>query len=89
MTDVSQLAADLRRTIYERPYIRRLDWLTVGRFVLKARLYLEPDLHEQVYRNDQFDTTNLVLIHANRRRDISLRCRERSFSKKYQEINKC
>jgi len=44
-----------------------LDWLTVGRFVLKARLYLEPDLFVQVYRNDQFDTTNLVLIHASRR----------------------
>ena len=33
MTDVSQLAADLRRTIYERPYIRRLDWLTLDEFL--------------------------------------------------------
>jgi len=67
MADVAQLAADLQRALQSRVYIRRLDWLTVGRSIIKARLYLEPDLFVQVYRNDQFDTTNLVLIHAGRR----------------------
>lgn len=35
--------------------------------VLKARLYLAPNLFVQVYRNDRFDTTNLVLVHNDRR----------------------
>ena len=35
--------------------------------MLKARLYIAPDLFVQVYRNDRFDTTNLVLIHSGRR----------------------
>lgn len=33
----------------------------------QARLYLSPSLFVQVYRNDRFDTTNLALIHNNRR----------------------
>jgi hypothetical protein len=35
--------------------------------VIKARLYTSPELSIQVYRNDGFDTTNLILIHNGRR----------------------
>jgi len=35
--------------------------------LLKARLYILPELFVQVYRNDSYDTTNLVLIHNGQR----------------------
>lgn len=31
------------------------------------RLYVHPDLFVQIYRNDRFDTTNLVLLHNGKR----------------------
>jgi len=50
-----------------RAYITRLDILDQSRTMLKARLYISPDLFVQVYRNDRFDTTNLVLLYGGRR----------------------
>ena len=35
--------------------------------LLKVRLYITADLFVQVYRNDRFDTTNLVLMHNEQR----------------------
>lgn len=35
--------------------------------MLKARLFINPDLFVQVYRNDYFDTTNFVLVHNRQR----------------------
>jgi hypothetical protein len=67
MAGVPQLLAALHQAAQTRAYITRLDLLTVGRAILKARLYLKPDLFVQIYRNDKFQTTNFVLIHAGQR----------------------
>jgi len=67
MAGVSQLLAALHQAAQKRAYVTRLDLLAVGRAILKARLYLKPDLFVQVYRNDKFQTTNFVLIHAGQR----------------------
>ena len=50
-----------------RVYITRLDILDQSRTMLKARLNISSDLFVQVYRNDRFDTTNLVLVYGGRR----------------------
>jgi hypothetical protein len=67
MADVPQLLAALHQAAQTRAYVTRLDLLAVGQAILKARLYLKPDLFVQVYRNDKFQTTNFVLIHAGQR----------------------
>ena len=54
MADVPQLLAALHQAAQTRAYVTRLDLLAVGRAILKARLYLKPDLFVQVYRNDKF-----------------------------------
>lgn len=64
---VANLAIELRREAHSRAYVVRLDVLDMTTNALKARLYLSPDLFVQVYRNDRFDTTNLVLIHGGQR----------------------
>jgi hypothetical protein len=64
---VSQLLAALHQEAKNRAYIKRIELLDRSPNLLKARLYLSPDLFVQVYRNDRFDTTNLVLIHSGRR----------------------
>ncbi len=38
-----------------RTYIIRLEVLEHSRHLLKARLYIAPDLFVQVYRNDRYD----------------------------------
>lgn len=65
--NITQLLADLHRQTQVRGYIRRLEILARSASVLKARLYISSDLFVQVYRNDQFDTTNLVLIYNSQR----------------------
>ena len=35
--------------------------------LVKIRLYISPDLFVQIYRNDRYQTTNLVLIHNGER----------------------
>lgn len=57
----------LHREAGSRAYITRFDILDQSRTMLKARLYISPDLFVQVYRNDRFDTTNLVLLYGGRR----------------------
>jgi hypothetical protein len=64
---VTQWLDALHREIGNRPYIVRLDILDSSQSMLKARLYLSPDLFVQVYRNDRFDTTNLVLLYGGQR----------------------
>jgi hypothetical protein len=65
--NVRELLDELQRVISERAYFIRLDFLDQSERILKARLYISPNLFVQVYRNDQFDTSNFVLIHNGRR----------------------
>ena len=65
--NVSQLSPALHQELRARSYFIRLDILDQSRAMLKVRLYIASDLFVQVYRNDRFDTTNLVLIHSGRR----------------------
>ena len=64
---VVELLLALRREVQGRTYIVRLDVLDQSTTMIKARLYISPDLFVQVYRNDRFDTTNMVLIYNERR----------------------
>lgn len=38
-----------------------------GRYTLKARIFIRPDLFVQVYRNDRFNTTSFALVLGNQR----------------------
>lgn len=64
-------AADLPATLGEelkrRRYFMRMDILDQTASLVKVRLYVTPDLFVQIYRNDRYGTTNLVLIHNNQR----------------------
>ena len=64
-------AADLPATVEDelkrRKYFSRTDVLDQTLSLVKVRLYITPDLFVQIYRNDQYQTTNLVLIHNNQR----------------------
>lgn len=64
-------AADLPATLGEelkrRKYFMRMDVLDQTTSLVKIRLYITPDLFVQIYRNDRYQTTNLVLIHNNQR----------------------
>jgi hypothetical protein len=64
-------AADLPATLGEelkrRKYFMRMDVLDQTASLVKIRLYITPDLFVQIYRNDRYQTTNLVLIHNNQR----------------------
>lgn len=50
-----------------RPYFVRLEVIELTQSLLKARLYILPNLFVQVYRNDRFETVNLVLLHNGKR----------------------
>lgn len=65
--DVPALFTALHQAVQQRAYFTQLVILDQSRSVLKARLYLSPGLFVQVYRNDRFDTTNLVLLHNDHR----------------------
>jgi hypothetical protein len=65
--DVAKLLLAVHQEVASRPYIAQLDVLDQSTSMLKARLHISPGLFVQVYRNDRFDTTNLVLIHNGRR----------------------
>jgi len=67
MNTVSSLLAELDEVCESRGYIARVEILDLGKMMLKARLYLDPGLFVQIYRNDRFNTTNFVLIQAGRR----------------------
>lgn len=64
---VSDLLIQLPLEAQQRPYILRLDVLELTPSLIKARLVIAPDLFVQVYRNDRYDSSNLVLIHNGRR----------------------
>jgi hypothetical protein len=50
----------LRQEAEKRVYFCRFDVVETFSLV-KARLYISPNLFVQIYRNDQFNTTNFVL----------------------------
>ncbi len=64
-------AADLPAIVEEefkrRRYFSRMDILDQTLGLVKIRLFITPNPFVQVYRNDQYQTTNLVLIHNNQR----------------------
>ncbi len=64
---VADLLTALHQEIERRAYLSRLEMLDQSVTLLKARLYVSPNLFVQIYRNDQFDTTNLALIHNGER----------------------
>lgn len=61
--NVPDIANGLQRELKRRKYFVRMEILDQTLSIIKARLYISPDLFVQVYRNDHFQTTNLVLIH--------------------------
>ncbi len=61
--NVSDLANGLQRELKRRKYFIRMEILDQTLSLIKARLYISADLFVQLYRNDRFQTTNLVLIH--------------------------
>ena len=65
--NVADLLVALHDEFRNRAYFNRLEVLDQTATLLKARLYISPDLFLQVYRNDHFDTTNLVLLHNGQR----------------------
>lgn len=65
--NVADFLAKIPSEVQRRSYIRRLEILEQTPSLVKARLIISPDLFIQVYRNDRFDSTNLALIHNQRR----------------------
>lgn len=65
--NVTNLLERLPLEAQQRSYVRRLEILEQTSSLVKARLIISPDLFVQIYRNDRFDSTNLVLIHNQRR----------------------
>lgn len=61
--NIPDLANGLQRELKRRKYFDRMEILEQTKSLIKARLYISSDLFVQVYRNDRFQTTNLVLIH--------------------------
>jgi hypothetical protein len=65
--NVADWLSALHQEAQSRAYLSRLVVLDQSASLLKARLYIAADLFIQVYRNDRFDTTNLVLMHNEQR----------------------
>jgi len=65
--NVASLFEALQKEIKRRHYLLRLETLEQTPRLLKVRLHISPEVFVQVYRNDQYDTTNLALIHNGRR----------------------
>jgi len=65
--NVARLFEALQNEIKRRPYLLRLEMLEQTPRLLKVRLHISPELFVQVYRNDQYDSTNLALVHNGRR----------------------
>jgi hypothetical protein len=64
---VDEWANLLQNEVTARPYFLRLEVIDQTLSILKARLIITQRLFVQVYRNDRYDTTNLALIHNERR----------------------
>ncbi len=67
MMNVADLILALHDEAVRRAYIRHLEVLDQSATLLKARLYILPELFIQIYRNDRFNTTNMVLIYNGQR----------------------
>jgi hypothetical protein len=65
--NVMQLLGDLHYESRARGYFQRLALLACSAHLLKARLYITDVLFVQVYRNDQYNTTNFVLLYEGQR----------------------
>lgn len=65
--NASDLLGALRKEASERAYIGRLEVLDQTASLVKARLYISSALFVQIYRNDSFGTSNLVLLYNGRR----------------------
>jgi len=65
--NVADWLSALHQEAQSRAYLSQLVVLDQSASLLKARLYIAADLFVQVYRNDRFDTTNLVLMHNEQR----------------------
>jgi hypothetical protein len=66
--NAADLPATLGMELKRRKYFVRMDVLEQTLSLVKIRLYISPDLFVQVYRNDRYQTTSLVLIHNGQRR---------------------
>jgi hypothetical protein len=65
--NAENLPARVGKELERRTYFIRLDILDQTASLVKIRLYITPDLFVQIYRNDHYQTTNLVLICNNQR----------------------
>jgi hypothetical protein len=65
--NVAGLHLELDQEVKGRTYINRLEVIDQSVSLVKARLYVSPSLFIQVYRNDSYDTTNLILIYNGQR----------------------
>ena len=61
MNDIASILIELQEQA-TRPYFAWLNVLDMGEHFIKARLYVRQDIFIQVYRNDQTQLTNFVLI---------------------------
>lgn len=67
MMRAADLPAIVEEELKRRKYFSRMDILDQTLSLVKIRLYISSDLFVQIYRNDQYQTTNLILIHNNQR----------------------
>jgi len=61
--NATNLPAILGTELKRRKYFVRMDVLEQTLSLVKIRLYISPDLFVQIYRNDHYNTTSLILIH--------------------------
>lgn len=62
-----ELPAIAGKELERRKYFVGMEILEQTLSLVKIRLYISPDLFVQIYRNDVYQTTNLVLIQNGRR----------------------
>ena len=65
--NVNDLVVSLEKITQTRSYIERLEIVDQSVNIIKARLFINPEIFVQIYRNDMFNTTNFALI-INRQR---------------------
>jgi hypothetical protein len=65
--NIASLLTALRHETSARSYIDRMMVIDHSASMLKVRLYITTTLFIQIYRNDRFNTTNLVLMHNEQR----------------------
>jgi hypothetical protein len=65
--NITSLSTALQEQVTKRIYVHHLEIFEQTTNLIKARLYIASNLFVQVYRNDRFDTTNLVLVYNGQR----------------------